>query len=86
MASDDGPDFEIPVALFEDIEDLKAQFLALSAQVKALREASEGVESEASTDDNADAGEEAEDGTGEWKFPRSSCCLTPRSTTRSSAP
>ncbi|MFB6842216.1 DUF4913 domain-containing protein [Streptomyces sp. NPDC056361] len=63
MADDpDLPDFEVPVGLFQDLEDLKATVASLSAQVKALKEGGAGGEGEALADDATDAGEETEEG------------------------
>lgn len=68
----EGPDFDVPVGLFEDMEDLKAKVAALTAQVKELtggvdsaaREALE--EGEEDADGDTAAAEEEEE---EWKFP-----------------
>ncbi|MEV6357997.1 DUF4913 domain-containing protein [Streptomyces hydrogenans] len=56
--ADDTPDFEVPMGLFQDIEDLKAQVAALSAQVKALHDGAGQAEGEAFADDDTTAGEE----------------------------
>ncbi|MFD7626347.1 DUF4913 domain-containing protein [Streptomyces sp. NPDC059851] len=67
------PEFEVPVGLFQDIEDLKAQLAALNAQVKALTEGADGDVGEASADDDADAGDEPEEDAeaedDDWQFP-----------------
>ncbi|MFE7656332.1 DUF4913 domain-containing protein [Streptomyces bottropensis] len=67
-----GPDFEVPMGLFQDMEDLKAQVAALSAQVKTLTGGGAGGTGEAFADDDEAAGEEPEetDEEGdEWAFP-----------------
>ncbi|MFF2331872.1 MULTISPECIES: DUF4913 domain-containing protein [unclassified Streptomyces] len=70
MADDpDGPDFEVPVGLFQDLEDLKATVANLTAQVKALREGGGGGAGEALADDAGDAGEEDEAAEDEAQFP-----------------
>ncbi|MFI8365278.1 DUF4913 domain-containing protein [Streptomyces sp. NPDC085612] len=62
MADDpDVPDFEVPVGLFQDLEDLKVTVASLKAQFKALREGADGGAGEAFADDDADAGEEPEE-------------------------
>ncbi|MEV7535446.1 DUF4913 domain-containing protein [Streptomyces hydrogenans] len=66
--ADDTPDFEVPMGLFQDIEDLKAQVVALSAQVKALTEGVGEASGEAFEDDTA-AGEEADTADEEEGFP-----------------
>jgi hypothetical protein len=66
----DEPDFEVPVGLFQDVEDLKAEVVRLSAMVAQLTEAAAGDEP-TGLDGIADAGEETGE-TGEddeWKFP-----------------
>lgn len=74
MADDDqnGPDFEVPVGMFQDLEDLKAQVAALTAKVKGLTEGAEIDLGEASADNETAAGgegsEEAEE-EDEWQFP-----------------
>ncbi|GAA1600506.1 DUF4913 domain-containing protein [Streptomyces globosus] len=61
MADDpDVPDFEVPVGLFQDLEDLKAEVARLSAQVKALTAGADGRAGEA-LPDAADVGQEAEE-------------------------
>ncbi|MFD7753272.1 DUF4913 domain-containing protein [Streptomyces sp. NPDC059757] len=74
MADDGVPDFDVPVGLFEDLEDLKAQVAALTNQVKALSgDASDGPgEGEAPAGSESDAGEEAAEGSAdedERQFP-----------------
>lgn len=70
---DEGPELNVPVGMFEDIEDLKAQLARLTALVKALTGGDEGGPREASTDDYAAAGGgEAEEGVAaeeEWQYP-----------------
>ncbi|MEV6179954.1 DUF4913 domain-containing protein [Streptomyces sp. NPDC052015] len=64
----DDPSFEVPVGLFQDVEDLKAQVARLAAEVTRLTEAA--AEGEAPADDATDTGEtlgEADED--EWKFP-----------------
>ncbi|WP_455355933.1 DUF4913 domain-containing protein [Streptomyces sp. SYSU K217416] len=68
----DVPDFEVPVGLFEDLEDVKAQLAALTAQMKTLAAGADADPGEASTDDEAEAGGEAVDGADqedEWQYP-----------------
>lgn len=72
MADEEGvPDFEVPVGLFQDLEDLKAEVARLSAQVKSLTEGADADAGEALADDDAGAGDEAEEGAAEdeWQFP-----------------
>ncbi|MGW6570043.1 DUF4913 domain-containing protein [Streptomyces sp. NPDC054975] len=73
MADDDVPDFEVPVGLFQDLEDLKAAVTRLTAQVKALAEGAEATAGEAFADDLTEASGGAEKGPaaeeGEWQFP-----------------
>ncbi|WP_331720462.1 DUF4913 domain-containing protein (plasmid) [Streptomyces sp. NBC_00161] len=71
MADDPGlPDFEVPVGLFQDLEDLKAQVAALSEQVKELNESGADGPGEAFADEGAAAGEESEgEPEDEWQFP-----------------
>ncbi|MFC7872019.1 DUF4913 domain-containing protein [[Kitasatospora] papulosa] len=69
MASDDAPDFEVPIGLFEDLEDLKAQVAALTTQLNALTDAvGEGEEGGEVVPDEQAAKDDAthED---EWQFP-----------------
>lgn len=62
MPADEGlPEFEVPVGLFQDLEDLKAQVTALSAQVEALTGGRDADVGEAFADDVTGAGEEAPD-------------------------
>ncbi|MFF8279928.1 DUF4913 domain-containing protein [Streptomyces lateritius] len=68
---DEVPKLDVPVGMFEDIEDLKAQIAALTAQVNRLTEHAAGAEGEASADDEQE-GEEAEDepdAEDEWQYP-----------------
>ncbi|MEV6734546.1 MULTISPECIES: DUF4913 domain-containing protein [unclassified Streptomyces] len=71
MADDPEPDFEVPMGLFQDMEDLKAQVAALSAQVTTLTEGGGEGAGEAFADDDTAAGEEAEETEAEdgWQFP-----------------
>lgn len=73
MADDqNGPDFEVPVGMFEDLEDLKAQVAALTAQVKGLTKSAENGLGEASADNETAASEEASgeaEEEDEWQFP-----------------
>lgn len=74
MADEDGPDpsFEVPVGMFQDMEDLKAKMAALEAQVKELTEGADAEPGEASEEDEEDAGGDAEAGEedeGEWQYP-----------------
>ncbi|MFI5689924.1 DUF4913 domain-containing protein [Streptomyces sp. NPDC051636] len=70
---DEVPKLDVPVGMFEDIEDLKAQIARLSAQVEALT-GDDGAElGEASTDDDevaagGQAADHAEDEE-EWQYP-----------------
>ncbi|MFF4456759.1 DUF4913 domain-containing protein [Streptomyces goshikiensis] len=65
MADDpDLPDYEVPVGLFQDLEDLKATVAALTSQVKMLTEGTDA----GSGDNEAAAGEEPGD-EDEWQFP-----------------
>lgn len=68
----DEPD-DVPVGMFEDIEDLKAKLAALSAQVEALTRGGDADPGEASADDAATAGgetaETAAEEEDEWKYP-----------------
>ncbi|MGW2724081.1 DUF4913 domain-containing protein [Streptomyces sp. NPDC001492] len=74
MADDDGPepDFEVPMGLFQDMEDLKAHVQRLEALVKALTEGAADETGEALEEGEEDAGgdgaEEAEEGD-EWQYP-----------------
>ncbi|MEU9998133.1 DUF4913 domain-containing protein [Streptomyces sp. NPDC050848] len=70
MADDEGmPDFEVPVGLFQDLEDLKAEVARLNAQVKGLTDATDDDQGEAFADDGTAAGDEADGGEEEWQFP-----------------
>ncbi|MEV4949747.1 DUF4913 domain-containing protein [Streptomyces sp. NPDC053755] len=59
------PDFEVPVGLFQDLEDLKAQVAALTAQLQALTQGGPGLDPAGS----ADADDDDTDDEAEWKFP-----------------
>ncbi|MFE7443794.1 DUF4913 domain-containing protein [Streptomyces chartreusis] len=67
----EGPSFEVPVGLFQDVEDLKARVRRLEAQ---LKEVTEGAASGAGEASEGDAGgEDAEEVDGgedaEWQYP-----------------
>jgi hypothetical protein len=67
--ADDTPSFDVPVGLFQDVEDLKAQVARLTAQIQALTETVGGdLEPPPAADQDATAEEEAgeED---EWQYP-----------------
>ncbi|MFE7212478.1 DUF4913 domain-containing protein [Streptomyces sp. NPDC057611] len=68
MADEEEPSFEVPIGLFQDLEDLKAQVQALTAQVKTLTESSDAEPGEASAEAEPDAGEEPAD-EDEWQYP-----------------
>lgn len=67
----DVPDFDVPVGLFEDLEDLKAQVTALTAQVKALTDGAHagGAPGGDSTDADAEELEDAPAGEEAWEYP-----------------
>jgi hypothetical protein len=72
VADEDLPDFEVPVGLFQDLEDVKAHLAALTAQVNELTEASEADSGEALADGEEDAGEGTTEEEGDedgWQFP-----------------
>ncbi|MDX2692191.1 DUF4913 domain-containing protein [Streptomyces ipomoeae] len=73
MADDDGPDpnFEVPVGLFQDLEDMKATVRRLEAQVKALAEGAETGPGEAFEEGEDDAGGKGLESSGEeeWQYP-----------------
>ncbi|MFE1230565.1 DUF4913 domain-containing protein [Streptomyces sp. NPDC058745] len=60
------PDPEIPMGLFQDVEDLKAEVARLTAQVKTLTEDTDTDAGKAFTDDDSAAGVETEE---EGQFP-----------------
>ncbi|ORT54664.1 DUF4913 domain-containing protein [Streptomyces sp. CB03238] len=70
---DDVPELDVPVGMFEDIEDLKAQVASLTTLVKTLTGGEEGEPGEASADEEETAGGEAaaeeDDGEEEWQYP-----------------
>jgi hypothetical protein len=69
---DDFPELTVPVGMFEDIQDLKAQLANLKAQVKTLTGGEGGEPGEASGDEGDTAGGEAapeEDDGEEWQYP-----------------
>ncbi|MET7887804.1 DUF4913 domain-containing protein [Streptomyces avermitilis] len=68
MADEEVPDFEVPVGMFEDLEDVKAQLAALSAQVEALTEGADTDLGEASTGEEPEAGEDSAE-EDEWQYP-----------------
>lgn len=66
---DEVPELNVPVGMFEDIEDLKAKLARLTAQVEALTEGAGGEPGEASADEETTAGEEAAEEEDEWQYP-----------------
>ncbi|MGW2181276.1 DUF4913 domain-containing protein [Streptomyces sp. NPDC001732] len=71
---DKGPELNVPVGMFEDIEDLKAQVASLTALVKKLTGDAEGEPGEASADEEETAGgeaaaEEGDEEEEEWQYP-----------------
>ncbi|MFJ6501380.1 DUF4913 domain-containing protein (plasmid) [Streptomyces virginiae] len=54
----DAPDFEVPVGLFQDLEDLKAQVARLSAQVQELSDGTDAADGGIPADDESAAGDE----------------------------
>ncbi|MEU8526433.1 DUF4913 domain-containing protein [Streptomyces sp. NPDC048629] len=72
MADEELPEFEVPVGMFQDLEDLKAQVARLSAQVRELTEQGDPDPGEASADTDTAAADEPEtdgDEEDEWQFP-----------------
>ncbi|MFE4539664.1 DUF4913 domain-containing protein [Streptomyces scopuliridis] len=65
---DEAPELNVPVGMFEDIEDLKAQLAQLTTLVKTLTGGDDAGQGEASADDEAAADEEAEE-EDEWQYP-----------------
>ncbi|MFF3127747.1 DUF4913 domain-containing protein [Streptomyces sp. NPDC057908] len=66
------PRLDVPVGMFEDIEDLKAQLAQLTTLVKTLTGGDDAEPGEASVDDEAAAGEEADEEAAEedeWQYP-----------------
>ncbi|MET8855546.1 DUF4913 domain-containing protein [Streptomyces sp. NPDC004579] len=62
--ADEDPDFTVPVGLFQDVEDLKAQLASLTAQVKRVIDTAETDEGEDPDDAGEDTGDEDE-----WNYP-----------------
>ncbi|MFF3578591.1 DUF4913 domain-containing protein [Streptomyces mirabilis] len=74
MADEDRPDpsFEVPVGMFQDLEDLKATVKALEAQVKTLTEGADTAASEVFEEGEEDAAGDAEEAASEedeWQYP-----------------
>jgi hypothetical protein len=67
----DDPQLDVPVGMFEDIEDLKAKVARLTAQLEVLTGDSGEEPGEASADEAAEAGEHegGGDGEDEWQYP-----------------
>ncbi|MFP8886785.1 DUF4913 domain-containing protein [Streptomyces mangrovi] len=59
MAGEETPDFDVPVGLFQDLEDLKAHVARLTAQVGALSQSADTGPGEAPADETPDVGGEA---------------------------
>ncbi|MEU1312624.1 DUF4913 domain-containing protein [Streptomyces cinnamoneus] len=69
---DETPQLDVPVGMFEDIEDLKAQLASLTALVKTLTGDDDAEPGEASDETEETAGGEAaedEDAEEEWQYP-----------------
>jgi hypothetical protein len=74
VADDDGPepDFEVPVGMFQDLEDLKANMQRLEALVNTLTEGANTTAGEALEEAEEDAGGEdanSADEEDEWQYP-----------------
>ncbi len=68
----DEPRFDVPVGLFEDVEDLKAQLAALTAQVQTLTAAGGPDPGQAAAGDTVAQktdGEDQDDDEEAWKYP-----------------
>ncbi|MGA5183088.1 DUF4913 domain-containing protein [Streptomyces pseudogriseolus] len=65
----DEPRFDVPVGLFEDVEDLKAQLAALTTQVQTLTAAGGPDPGQAAAGDTAADDTGGEDDEEEWKYP-----------------
>ncbi|MGW3415611.1 DUF4913 domain-containing protein [Streptomyces sp. NPDC000888] len=65
---DEVPELDVPVGMFEDIEDLKAQLASLTTLVKKLTGGDDTEPGEASADDEEAAVDE-EDSEDEWQYP-----------------
>ncbi|MFF8287458.1 DUF4913 domain-containing protein [Streptomyces albus] len=70
---EDVPELDVPIGMFEDIEDLKAQVASLTALVKRLTGGEDGEPGEVSADEEETAGGEASADEGdeeeEWQYP-----------------
>ncbi|MFF4902534.1 DUF4913 domain-containing protein [Streptomyces sp. NPDC001068] len=70
---DPGPPLDVPVTMFEDVEDLKAAVARLTAQVEALTKVEGQKPGEASAEVEETAGEDAveaaDEGDQEWQYP-----------------
>lgn len=69
---DDVPELDVPMGMFEDIEDLKAQIARLTTLVKKLAGGDDAESGEASAEAEETAGGEAaaeEDAEEEWQYP-----------------
>lgn len=62
-----GPEFDVPVGMFEDIEDLKAKVARLTALVGQLAGGEGGEPGETSTEEETAGGDEGEEEA--WRFP-----------------
>ncbi|MFC9164414.1 DUF4913 domain-containing protein [Streptomyces fungicidicus] len=66
---DEAPQLDVPVGMFEDIEDLKAQVANLTALVKSLTGGEGDEQSEAPANQEEVVGGEAAEGEEEWQYP-----------------
>lgn len=69
MADDDTPQFEVPVGMFQDLEDLKAAVKRLESQVTTLTEGATADPGEAFEEDAGEDPAAADEDEAEWKFP-----------------
>ncbi|MFI6209158.1 DUF4913 domain-containing protein [Streptomyces sp. NPDC051041] len=66
---DDVPQLDVPVGMFEDIEDLKAQLARLTALVKQLAGGEDGEPGGPPADEEETAGGQTAEDEEEWQYP-----------------